>query len=932
MAIGKRPAEEFEDTPNISVSPFTIHDRISFKLFLEKINNEIGRKIYTSTDELLSLGIVLNIETGYMIHVGSTFNIKCNFSFSLTTNVNQILNNIIEKCDFKNEVTFSSTLVKLWIKNLYEDNNIDVVMNRRRPHFIITYQTALKGGEKFLNKRNKLGNMYLYSEPDPLIPVYNSYQCDICLKSTCNLKSTMSHINEFHTFSKDFKSMDFISASYCQPISSGVITVLMSERFIEIEKKINRDFLKSIPPYFIPQLIPPMLENDHQNDSGYTISEISEFDEMFNFNYIVKFLNKLQIKDFNYYLDYCKLDTRYRKMEEFLTKLLFNIIVFETRKYSYDNTLTTHRNKSLKFYMSSAQNPSFIFSKISNFATVLNYSKNISKALIILHASFNLNRKKMDIYCEEPQYKVCFTHSQKTLLKKTFSYIFAHYKSRKIIMFNIDTTKSASAVNQNLLKKDLQFWNNLKTFFINISLQKKGKYTPLQSMFSFSIASFDYINKRLNFHRPSRRSKIFKSLLYIIRLSFLSVVNHQNDEYYNALITNATMDGEIRQIMEKLYYPTMYYFLKRKKFILQPFFNPEKYTYVHSVFFIDKFVGCKILGLHSINMMIEKTIDYISTEYMYIKRFSEIKCDFEDFDLINKIINENKEKKIIIREDSCNFITSMLSRDFKRSISGITCLLIGYLVLTNRPLSLFKDYLEIPNSAFEFTNDLLKISTDAFTITVQDKYLIRCFKYYQVIRIFLFRIDSKLDNKKFFFNLNYVKGSTFLDLMGCKYTFYRHLSTFLKLCHDKNDSKGYEFSKPWLDLVKSALRERSEGYLIINLKLIAIDNQKYSDNNNLNLDQDNVDPRSYISTKDAINLKDIIESGFLDYQFSEDKDKLNYSQHVDETDQFSTPNIPIESDDNDDYGNDNNKERDYDTMIDMIKSRLNPTSRKRLKL
>ena len=946
MAIEKLSAEEYAFGAKTVIPRFLIHNEKLLQNFLSTINTKLGRKVYASCNELLNLGIVLNVETGYLIHISSTANTENNFIFGFTSNVNGVLKNIIKSCDFKGESSADIKLVKKWVKLLYLDNKLELKVSRYRPSFHIEYNTRISEKKPALTSKHEVGIVNLYVEPDPLVPILKSYQCDFCLKSLAKIKHVMLHINEAHHIPKGFKSNDFISPSHSQMTPKGHITVLVSSRFLELEKIIIKTYRGKLASYFVPELIP---ESEKKGDGGtqneieYTINEISEFDEMFNFNYIVNFINNLKMSDINYYLDYCKVDERYRQIESFLTKILFNIIVCQTKKYEFDTTLTTHRERTLKFYISSASRPSFVFGKIFNPHRILNYAKAVSKALIILFGSLNLKRQRMKINCEIPDYKIHFSSSQKKLLREIFKYVMNNFRYKNIRMFDGEELKNTE-LKLDLEGEELLFWNTLSEFFINISLQMEERHTPLQTIFCLSICNYEFCTKKLNFYRPPKRSQTFKALLYIIRLSFLSSINKKNDEYYNALITEATIKGGLRKIMEKLYYPTLYYFLKRTAAMLQPFFNAEKYTYVHPVSFKDKLVGCKILGLFSVNIMLNKTTEYIRTEIMYIRRFSEIQCDFDDDDSILRILDDYNADKDNRRnrpmrkrkKDDSIYVENVLTKEFRRSISGITCLLIGYLLLTNRPLSRFGQYLDIKTDAFEFKDNLISISTGEFCFTVDDESVVRYFKYYQVIRAFLLKADENIDDSFFFLKLDYVKPRTFFDLMGSRYTNYRYLCSFLKACHEKNNSRGKKFSRNWVELVRQGLRERSEGYLVINLKLIAPDHQKFVGSG----DAQNVDPRSYLPIDEDFSLKDIIESGFLDYNFADEEEVEDDNRNLNLTKAKLVIREQENNEENDDDINDPDKDgddddcnnEDYETLISRIKTQYRGRTDKKIKL
>lgn len=279
MAIEKLPAEEYLVGSKTVISPFLIHNERSLMNFLLEINSRLGRKVYCSSAELIHLGIVLNVETGYMIHISSTTDISNNFIFGLANNVNGILGGILTNCDFRGEPSADVGLVKKWIKLLYLDNNFKLKVNRHRPSFHVNYHTELSRKEPSLSFKHELGIVNLYVEPDPLIPVLQSFQCDYCLKSLAKIKHVMLHINENHKVPQGYKSTDFISPSYSQMTPGGYVSVLVSKNFMKLEKLLSPSFKKRLPPYFVPDAALILKQETllHQKCGlGYTINEISE--------------------------------------------------------------------------------------------------------------------------------------------------------------------------------------------------------------------------------------------------------------------------------------------------------------------------------------------------------------------------------------------------------------------------------------------------------------------------------------------------------------------------------------------------------------------------------------------------------------------------------------------------------------------------------
>lgn len=867
MTIEKLSSEtDFDISSKIFIPKFKVHNFLEFGRFINSINKKLGRRVYFSIEELYHLGIVINLEIGYLIHVSSTTDLSNNFVFSLTVDVKEVLAGIIEYCDYGGSPKAELDLVFRWVKLLYTENDMELI-DKKRPKFPIEYNLCLYEDDEILKTKTR-SILSVYQEPDPLLPIYSSYQCEFCLKSFENIRFLRSHINDTHDIPEKMKSIDFISPSFSQKVPVGLVTVLVSSRFLEYQKLYQPSLKTKLIPYEIPETFPILKEEEsiiQNNLLGYTVNEVSDFDEMFSFNYIIKFINNLQVSDFNYYLDYLKMDSTYMRMNKFLTNLIFNCIVWKSKLYEYDTTLSTHRDKLLKFYISYNIRPSFIFNKLTNAEKIMKYSKVLTKSLLILLASYNLKRMKLPITCELPNYKVHFKHKQKQLLNLLFSFLLKKYKGKHPVMFMEDQIKD-DKFEVHLENDEIQFWNNLSDLLIDITLQPKSSNTPIQTIFSFATCEYDYLNKQLKIFRPPKRGQLYRGLLYIIRLSFLSKVTRKTDEYYSSLIVEATLNGELRRIIEKMYYPTLYYYLKKKSSIMQPFFNPEKFTYVHPVYLFDKFVGCKILGLYSVNLMLNKTIEFLAHEFEYIGQLNELDYKFDDNKnkLLRKIMElENKNQSPDKTDD--DYVEQFISKELKRSLTGITCLLIGYLLLTNKPLKTFKSYVEILYESFSFHDDYLEINSEYGPLFVEDIEIITYFRKYQLMRSLLLKTDIKANEHTFFMNFDHVKAMTFFDLMSCKYSYYRHFYAFLKAAHERNGKFGIEYSKDWIKLIRSQLRERSEGYLVINLKLIALDHQKYVGDNYI----DTVDPRSYISFDNNLNLKDIIESGFLDYEFED---------------------------------------------------------------
>lgn len=91
--------------------------------------------------------------------------------------------------------------------------------------------------------------------------------------------------------------------------------------------------------------------------------------------------------------------------------------------------------------------------------------------------------------------------------------------------------------------------------------------------------------------------------------------------------------------------------------------------------------------------MLHKIVEYSTSERVYIRHFSEIQCDFDDDDSMLRVLEDYKIDRHVRwnkavgnrKNDDPAYVEHMVAKEFRKSISGITCFLIGYLILTNSP-------------------------------------------------------------------------------------------------------------------------------------------------------------------------------------------------------------------------------------------------------
>ncbi|GMM47463.1 hypothetical protein DAPK24_040610 [Pichia kluyveri] len=258
------------EIPDNKESTFKMHDEEKFEQYINSINEKLGEKVYATYPELNHLGIILNVEIGYLIHVRSIIKSEENFAFVLNgVSTNVILKSIIDACDFGYSKPSELSLINLWIRNLYEESNIKLQCTRKKYRFDIDFKHSFDDILSIGNK--KLGLLNVYCKADPLLPIYNSFQCDLCLRSYLKRDSVIRHINSIHGQDIKIITKFYISESSSQLFTRGMMSVLMSENYIK------RNKLKS-----------EILESSSKNYKQYKVSKISSHDEMFKSNYIIR--------------------------------------------------------------------------------------------------------------------------------------------------------------------------------------------------------------------------------------------------------------------------------------------------------------------------------------------------------------------------------------------------------------------------------------------------------------------------------------------------------------------------------------------------------------------------------------------------------------------------------------------------------------------
>lgn len=740
MYLGKVKSNKYSDLIKNEVTPFKQHNASNIESFINDLNDKFGKRVYVTDFYLSQLGIILNIETGYLIHLHSTDNNYHNHRFALTAN-NKFLHSILLQCITEDNVTYQLIDTRKHIQKLLVLYQIPLTECKYKVYQNIQYKLLLD--ETKLIKDTDIGVVRLYNSPEPLIPIIDSFECDFCLKSFASIRQTQVHINQHHSILVNNKSTCYITKSYSQCTPKGLINVLVSSRFLEFENNFE-------------------LEN-----KDYKVTNILDSDQMFNYKFVSKFFQNLVVDDLVFYLEYIKNDKKFKLIENYLTERV-GAILKSLLKSEIDKSLKIFSEKSLKFYKTSNCLPKFNFMKINNKEQLEKYAKYISQALVILIACFNLKSGKIKTFCRQPQYKIPFTKAQKNLLKNLTDYVVDHVQEDN----NSKTKNKLKSFNFKRLE-EIFLWSNISKLFIDITLQGKSRNNPLQAIFLLSSCSYTTLSKSLKFHSPTQRNSIFKAFLYGMRLSFISTVNKENDHYYNSLINNATIKGTLNQVMTKIYYPTRLYFTRKiEKF--DPFFNSSCYTYTHPVYFVDKLIGCKLLGLYSVKLILEK-----------IKK---------ELNKINKL-------------------------------KDIQCLLIAYLVFSNRPLEEFVNYLNINVSDCTTYTDRIEIQYKGTRLLIVDSFIAYHFEMYCNSRKL-----HKCQSSKLFCKSTLTAAYVF-DKINFKYTDFECLRQFLVNCHNLIFNRQNSYHKDWLDKILASSRVQGESYLIMDFDLVKRENQKYIDYN-----------------------------------------------------------------------------------------------------
>ncbi len=869
-------------SPKVSVGTFKPHEYEEFQNYITRVNICIGRKVYVTIPELCYLGIILNIEVGFLLHVNSIEHSAYNFRFGLTKSLNDNLAKILNACIIKADIKEEVKLVKHLIKLLHKEHFGDVSPR-------VSYHVSSSSSDPLIGQSFQI--VRPYSEPDPLLPIYQTFQCDICLKSFINSGTARKHVNSSHrTLLSGRYTKSYISRSYSQMCFKGLITVLASARY-ELSQYLLTQGNITLVDFTDTELNLELEKVALRNDlKDFTVNRIAEYDDMFKHNYIVKLINRLDHTTLAFYLDYCMVDTQLRRFQFILTTLVSGYLRDIAATYNYNRALSVHRKRCLKFYMSASRRTSFIFTKISNEEHISEYATIASNALVILLAVYNLKKKSFPSLCDKPGYKVSFDEHQNEILDNILK-----------LCLQISSLEGDTIAEWKLSQQDLiQFWSELQTLMISITLQKSSDRTPMQAIFTFSICSYDVGTRKLDFFRPRKRRAVFKALLYLMRSSILGAVNDNNDIRMMNDIQTATQVGELRKIMERMYYPTTYYFVKSKKGELKPFFNPQKYLYTHPVFLEDKIIGFKILGLYSIRLMLDRTAELLDSELKYVKQLLEMESP-------GKVVSNLSTLKRSLDEGVDAFFLEL-----KRSMAGITCLLIGYLMLTNSPLPSFSHYLKIKASSLTFCGDTMKIETDDTIFHINEEKAIKRFGEYTSLKVHLRMLEPlAVPDDSTFMNLKYVRARTFLDLVSCNYTDHLNFYEFLTECQDhcrKETGNMGNNSQNWLKLIASAERVPSEGYLVVNINQFAVDYQKFA----LGGEYINtVDPRNLIPCNDDVDLNGLIEKGFFDDVIDE-REENNFEEEDETCDvtfdfnEYSEMDITM-------------NEEDYEDLVKQIK-------------
>lgn len=196
--------------------------------FIQDINLMLGKEIYFTESPASSLGIVMNIEKGTLIHLASLEKFSMNVIFSFLSNRIMIsLKMILSKCQFKFCEDIDIKEVKSQLSDWFDKFNIPFKTDAkgRKNYPMDVKYTNLNCNSSSIN--NKVLIVRPNMEPEYLKEIYYGYKCETCLKVGCSEREILRHCNTHRPHSNKMRD-------YCQKVSRGFVLCKVNEKFKDL--------------------------------------------------------------------------------------------------------------------------------------------------------------------------------------------------------------------------------------------------------------------------------------------------------------------------------------------------------------------------------------------------------------------------------------------------------------------------------------------------------------------------------------------------------------------------------------------------------------------------------------------------------------------------------------------------------------------------
>lgn len=206
---------------------FKSYPRGKVEKFLAHLNSLLGRTVYYTEEPASTVGIVMNIEKGTLIHLGSLSDFSLNVVFSYLSNRIMIsLKTIVTKCIFAFDPRIDLQMLKLQLGDWHVKFKIPFkkdTKGRLNYPLDVKYTTSNfkdVSVNKVLVVRPKM-------EPEYLKEICYGYKCNLCLKVGCSQREISRHCNTH-------KPHAIMGRGYCQRVSRGFVLCTVSERFMSL--------------------------------------------------------------------------------------------------------------------------------------------------------------------------------------------------------------------------------------------------------------------------------------------------------------------------------------------------------------------------------------------------------------------------------------------------------------------------------------------------------------------------------------------------------------------------------------------------------------------------------------------------------------------------------------------------------------------------